>query len=73
MGTIEDALDNVVGEIFFATLQAELLDRRQSYRMLTAAFDYIEGFYNGTRGHSRWATEAPPTTRRITVDEAAAS
>ena len=28
MGTVGDALDNAVAESFFATLQTELLDRR---------------------------------------------
>lgn len=55
MGTVGDALDNAVAESFFATLQTELLDRqrwptRQS--LITAIFEYIEGFYNRRRRHS---------------------
>jgi transposase InsO family protein len=55
MGTVGDALDNAVAEIFFATLECELLDR---YRwptragLRTAIFDFIEVFYNRQRRHS---------------------
>jgi transposase InsO family protein len=74
MGTIGDALDNAVAESFFATLQTELLDRRSwpTRRILTtAAFDYIEGFYNRTRRHSTLGYRSPAEYERITVDEAA--
>jgi putative transposase len=49
--------------------------RRRSWptrRMLTtAAFDYIEGFYNRTRRHSTLGYLSPAEYERITADEAA--
>lgn len=55
MGTVGDALDNAVAASFFATLQTELLDRRQwhtrrSFR--SPIFEYIEAFYNRRRRYS---------------------
>ena len=55
MGSVGDALDNVVAESFFATLQTELLDRyswptRQGLR--SALFEFIHVFYNRQRRHS---------------------
>ena len=55
MGTVGDALDNAVAESFFATLQTELLDRRQwptRRNLRSAIFEYIEAFYNRRRRHS---------------------
>lgn len=55
MGTIGDALDNAVVESFFASLQTELLDRRQwetRRQLSTAIFEYIEPWYNTERRHS---------------------
>ena len=55
MGTIGDALDNAVAESFFASLQCELLDRRQwatRAELARAMFEWIEAFYNPTRRHS---------------------
>jgi putative transposase len=55
MGTVGDALDNAVAESFFASLQCELLDRRQwatRAELARAMFHWIEGFYNPTRRHS---------------------
>ncbi|MDI6871128.1 MAG: IS3 family transposase [Bacillota bacterium] len=55
MGSVGDALDNAVAESFFATLQTELLDRRQwptRQSLRSAVFAYIEGFYNRHRRHS---------------------
>jgi putative transposase len=56
MGTVGDALDNAMAESFFATLQTELLDRRTwntRAELAQAIFEYIEGFYNPERRHSR--------------------
>lgn len=56
MGTVGDALDNAMAESFFATLQVELLDRRTwetRHELAQAIFEYIEGFYNPERRHSR--------------------
>ena len=55
MGTVGDALDNAVAEIFFASLQCELLDRHQwdtRAELARAMFHYVEAFYNPTRRHS---------------------
>jgi len=55
MGSVGDCFDNAVAESFFATFECELLDRRSwpTRRGLdTAAFDFIEGFYNPRRRHS---------------------
>lgn len=55
MGSVGDALDNAVSEAFFATLQTELLDRRQwdsRAELANAIFEYVECFYNPHRRHS---------------------
>lgn len=53
---------NSVAESFFATLQAELLDR-QSWatraELANAVFAFIEGFYNPRRRHSTLAYLSP--------------
>lgn len=49
MGSKGDAFDNAVAESFFATIKKELA-HRQSWPtrrdLSSAAFEYIEGFYN---------------------------
>jgi putative transposase len=55
MGSVGDAYDNALCESFFATLEAELLDRRRfatRAEAQLAIFDYIEGWYNPRRRHS---------------------
>lgn len=56
MGTVGDALDNAVAESFFATLQQTELLNRQAWRsraeLMTALFEFIEGFYNRQRRHA---------------------
>ncbi len=47
--------DNAMCEIFFATLECELIDRRRfrsHSEARTAVFQFIEGFYNPSRRHS---------------------
>jgi putative transposase len=62
MGSVGDAFDNAMCESFFATLEAELLDRQ---RFVTpaharlAVFDYIEGWYNPRRRHSALDYRSP--------------
>ncbi len=44
-----------MAESFFASLQTELLDRRQwatREELASAVFDYVEAFYNPRRRHS---------------------
>ena len=55
MGSVGDAYDNALCESFFATLEAELLDRQRFATQAEArfaVFDYIEGWYNTRRRHS---------------------
>lgn len=55
MGSRGDAFDNAAMESFWATLQTELLDRRQwatRTELKTAVFRFIEIFYNRKRRHS---------------------
>jgi putative transposase len=55
MGSVGDAYDNAMCESFFATLECELIDRR-NFRNQTearqAVFTFIEGWYNRRRRHS---------------------
>jgi putative transposase len=55
MGSVGDCFDNALCESFFATLECELLERRnfksqQEARL--AVFEFIEGWYNRHRRHS---------------------
>jgi putative transposase len=62
MGTVGDAYDNALAESFFASLQTELLDRRQwasRAELAAAIFEYLEAFYNPTRRHSSLAMLSP--------------
>jgi putative transposase len=55
MGSVGDAYDNAMCESFFATLEAELLDRTRfatPAHARLAVFDYLEGWYNPRRRHS---------------------
>jgi putative transposase len=67
MGSVGDCYDNAMCESFFATLECELLDR---HRFATPAdarlaiFDFIEGFYNTHRRHSRLGYLSPTAFER---------
>jgi len=73
MGSVGDALDNAPVESFFATFQTELPDHgrwatRQS--LTTAAFSYIECFYNRRRRYSALGYLSPDTfERKVTSSE----
>ncbi len=72
MGRVGDALDNAVAESFFATLQTELLDRwswSTRQQLLSAIFDYIEGFYNRHRRHSTLGYLSPAEYERRWKDQ----
>lgn len=62
MGSIGDAYDNAMAESFFASLEAELIDR-SAWPTRDAAYaavaDYIESFYNPQRRHSALGYLAP--------------
>jgi len=54
--------DNAVAESFFATVKTELIHRHtwQTRKAATSAiFDYIEGWYNTRRRHSRLPQPSP--------------
>lgn len=62
MGTVGDALDNVVAESFFATLDIGLLDgcSWSSRQVLALAiFKYTKGSYNRRRRHSALGCSSP--------------
>jgi putative transposase len=62
MGSKGDCFDNAVAESFFATLKKELVHRATwpTRRELTSeVFEYIEGFYNRVRRHSRLGMLSP--------------
>jgi transposase InsO family protein len=57
-----DSLDNAMAESFFATLKAELCDRRiwaTRAAARTAIFEWIEVWYNRQRAHSALNYHAP--------------
>ena len=56
MGSVGDCFDNAMAESFFATLECELIDRRvfrTQAEARMAIFEFIEGWYNPHRRHSR--------------------
>ena len=63
MGSVGDCYDNAMAESFFATLECELLDIVQLFKdrleAEAALFEYIEGFYNTRRQHSRLSHLSP--------------
>ena len=61
-GSVGDCFDNALCEIFFATLECELLDRRRFHTQAEAqmvVFEFIEGWYNPHRRHSALGYESP--------------
>ena len=62
MGSVGDCYDNALCESFFATLECELIDRctfRTHAEARTALFEFIEGWYNIHRRHSRLGYLSP--------------
>ncbi len=62
MGSVGDCYDNAMAESFFATLECELLDRHRfatQAEARSALFEYIEGWYNPHRRHSRLGYRSP--------------
>ena len=62
MGTVGDAYDNALCETFFSTLERELLARRRletKAQARMAIFEFIEGWYNPIRRHSRLGRISP--------------
>jgi len=62
MGSVGDCYDNAMAESFFATLECELIERN-TFKTRTDAknsiFEFIEGFYNPRRRHSRLGYLSP--------------
>ena len=62
MGSVGDCYDNALAESFFATLECELLQRscfQSQVQAKRALFEYIEGWYNLHRHHSRLGQKSP--------------
>jgi putative transposase len=62
MGSVGDCYDNALCESFFATVECELLDRcrfRTQADACMGVFQYIEGWYNPHRRHSRLSYLSP--------------
>jgi putative transposase len=67
MGSVSDAYDNAMVESFFASLERELLKRRRFKRQAEARmaiFEWIEGWYNPHRRHSRLGYRSPVNYER---------
>ncbi len=67
MGSVGDAYDNAMCELFFATLECELLDRellRNQAEAKMKTFDFIEGWYNPHRRHSALGYKSPTELER---------
>ena len=68
MGSVGDAYDNAMCESFFATLECELLDRRQLRTAAEASrevFSFVEGFCNTRRLHSSLGYKAPANFEKL--------
>jgi putative transposase len=68
MGSRGDAYDNAVAETFFATLKKELVNRRawpSQLELRSAAFEYIEAFYNRQRRHSTLGMLSPAAYEQL--------
>jgi len=55
MGSVGDAYDNAMAESFFASLECELIERRNLQSQTEARialFTWMEGWYNPRRRHS---------------------
>ena len=61
--------DNAVAESFFHTLKTEWIyhfDFKTRQQARLAIFDYIEGFYNPKRMHSKLDYQSPDDYERVT-------
>ena len=70
MGTVGDTYDNATAESFFATLECELIDRR-NWKTHTEArlaiFTWIEAWYNPHRRHPSLGQISPINFERLNV------
>lgn len=70
-----DCWDNALAESFFATIKAELIDRRSwvtRAQVKEAIGEWIEVFYNGQRRHSSLGNVSPADYERLTRESQAA-
>ena len=70
MGTVGDAYDNAMSESFFATLERELIDRRNwntHTEARLAIFTWIEAWYNPHRRHSSLGQRSPINFERLNI------
>jgi putative transposase len=76
MGSVGDCYDNAMCESFFATVECELLDRKQLRNPREAAlalFEFIEGWYNPRRRHSSIGYLAPDEYERRHAEQKVAA
>jgi putative transposase len=63
MGSVGDCYDNAMAESFFATVEVELLRLVGKFRTkdaaINATINFLEGFYNTRRLHSRLGYRSP--------------
>jgi putative transposase len=75
MGRVGSALENAMAESFVSTLKAEMgvsvFADREAGRI--AVFDYIEGFYNPSRGQSSIGYMSPTDYERAIAEEVSAA
>lgn len=73
-GSVGDCYDNAMCESFFATLECELIDQRR-FKTKAAArmaiFEFIEGWYNTRRRHSRLDYRSPIDYEKLHAEKAA--
>ena len=75
MGSVGDAYDNAMAESFFATLEREVLQRRNfktQAEARMAVFEWIEGWYNPHRRHSSLGYLSPINFERRHISKQAA-
>ena len=72
MRSVGDCYDNAMAESFFATLECELIERN-TFKTRTEAkkkiFEFIEGFYNPRRRHSRLGYLSPVAYEKAIADD----
>ena len=72
MGSKGDAYDNAVAEAFFSSLKKECINRRSwptKQKARSAAFEWIEGWYNAERLHSTIGYVSPVVYEEISFPQ----
>ena len=76
MGSVGNAYDNAMAESFFASLESELIDRRNRKSFAEArmaVFTWIRGWYNPRRRHSGIGQKSPINFEKKLTDTAEAN